>query len=169
MKETKRSLHIWSAPPSFLWSSGCLRLSLWRLILPFGIVFPYTHVPSFVILHFMKFVSTSAGFKRYAQMCSRSAHLLFKRKRLWNELCGETTPHAKNFSQDYETQSYGYSTFSAISGILFHRPDSINAWCWFLQPPATLTSGRNDDLPTVLDDLQKSVPFRRCLSTKHIA
>lgn len=109
MKETKISLHICSAPPSFLRSSGWFRLSLWRLIFRFGIVFPYSHVPSFVILHFMRFVSTLACFKRLAQMCSRSVHFLFKCKRSWNELCGETTPHAKNLSRDYETQSYGYS------------------------------------------------------------
>jgi hypothetical protein len=112
MKQTKSSLHIWTAPPSILRSSGWFQLSLWSLILCFEIMFPYTHVPSFVILYFMKFVSTSAGFKRFAQMFNRSVHFLFKRKRSWNKLCRKTTPHAKNFSQDHETQSYWYSYIS---------------------------------------------------------
>lgn len=150
MKETTSSLHIWSDPPSFLRSSGCFRLLLWRLILRFGIVFPYTHVPSFLILHCMKFVSTSAGFKRFAQMCSRLVHLLFKR-RVSGMDCAEKQRRMRKISvkimKHIPTDTL---TFSAISGIRFHRPDSINSWCWFFQPSATLTGGRNDGLPAVL-------------------
>ena len=67
MKETISSLHVWSAPPSFFPSSGKFWLLVWRQLLRFFIVYPYTHVPSLVLLHFMKFVSTSAGCKRFAQ------------------------------------------------------------------------------------------------------
>jgi hypothetical protein len=147
-----------------------IRLSLWRLLLCFWIVHPYTHVPSFVILHFMTFVSISTGLKRFAQMCSRSVHILFKRKMSWNEFCGETTPHMNKFQQRlWKTILRILLRFPLFLAFFFvdltaatQDVDSVNHQRRWRVAGMTV-------FPQFSTTYKTSLPFKRCLSTKHIA